>query len=311
MRENLLRGFILLIVTSFAVNHAQQSIILENPVKDNGCLAHYVGIKPETGEKRDDKLSIFNNIFPNMVNSFRGKNIIYHVSGIAATFILVRSEVDYQVHHYFHKQENYDRYGPWFFPTVITGGVIPLLASGSLYLAGNKNKNNELKYASCAVFQAGLITLLYTSTLKAITGRPHGPHDDEEEINAKRLSKEFNFGFFRRGIFWGWPSGHTAATMAVVSCLTNFYPGKKWLKISGYALVVYTGMGVAVNHRGGMHWFSDAVAAAFMAYTIGSTVGKYYRQRYNTHYSWNNDQKLKIIPYSDYDQVRIYFTFQF
>ena len=38
--------------------------------------------------------------------------------------------------------------------------------------------------------------------------------------------------------------------------------------------------GVSSLHRGGMHWFSDAVAAAFMSYAIGSTIGKYYRSKF-------------------------------
>jgi membrane-associated phospholipid phosphatase len=69
--------------------------------------------------------------------------------------------------------------------------------------------------------------------------------------------------------------------MAVVSALTNYYPDKTWLKISGYSLVAYTIFGVSSVNRGGMHWFSDAVAATLMSYAIGSTVGKYYRNIYS------------------------------
>ena len=39
--------------------------------------------------------------------------------------------------------------------------------------------------------------------------------------------------------------------------------------------------GVSANNRGGMHWFSDAVAGALMSYAVGSTVGKYYRNVYS------------------------------
>ena len=85
----------------------------------------------------------------------------------------------------------------------------------------------------------------------------------------------------RGGIFWGWPSGHTSTTMAVVSALTNYYPDKTWLKVAGYSLVAYTIFAVSAVNRGGMHWFSDAIAASFMSYAIGSTVGKYYRNMYS------------------------------
>jgi membrane-associated phospholipid phosphatase len=124
-----------------------------------------------------------------------------------------------------------------------------------------------------------MIALAYNSLLKAITGRPHP--DPVNEKDMKGLSKTFRFGFLRGGVFWGWPSGHTSTTMAVVSSLTNFYPDKNWLKVAGYSLVAYMIYGVTSVHGGRMHWFSDAVAAAFMSYAIGSTVGKFYRNKFN------------------------------
>jgi len=60
---------------------------------------------------------------------------------------------------------------------------------------------------------------------------------------------------FERRCFWGWPSGHTSSTMAVVSALTSFYPHKTWLKVVGYSYVAYMMLGVSSVNRGGMHWF--------------------------------------------------------
>jgi membrane-associated phospholipid phosphatase len=50
------------------------------------------------------------------------------------------------------------------------------------------------------------------------------------------------------------------------------------LKVGGYALVLYTMVGVAAVNKGGMHWFSDGVAGAFMSYAIGTAVGTSFRQ---------------------------------
>ena len=101
----------------------------------------------------------------------------------------------------------------------------------------------------------------------------------------------------RGGIFWGWPSGHTSSTMAVVSALTNFYPEKTWLKIAGYSYVAYMIFAVSSLNRGGMHWFSDAIAAAFMSYAIGSTVGKYYRNQFkNSANTQQNSRKFFSSP---------------
>jgi membrane-associated phospholipid phosphatase len=134
--------------------------------------------------------------------------------------------------------------------------------------------------ASFAVLQSSLVAFLYNSLLKAVTGRPNP--DWQHHTDMKELSKTFRFGFMRGGIFWGWPSGHTSSAMAVVSALTSFYSEKTWLKIAGYSVVAYMMYGVSSLHRGGMHWFSDAVAAAFMSYAIGSTIGKYYRDQFKS-----------------------------
>jgi membrane-associated phospholipid phosphatase len=155
---------------------------------------------------------------------------------------------------------------------------IPFVTGGSLYAYGKLGKDDRAVAASFAVLQSSLIAFLYNSLLKAITGRPNP--DWQHHSDMKELSKTFRFGFMRGGIFWGWPSGHTSSTMAVVSSLTSFYADKTWLKIAGYSLVAYMMYGVTSLHRGGMHWFSDAVAAAFMSYAIGSTVGKYYRSKF-------------------------------
>ena len=162
--------------------------------------------------------------------------------------------------------------------------------------------------ASFAVLQASLIEFLYNSTLKAITGRP-GP-DWRRNTDMKALSKTFRFGFLRGGIFWGWPSGHTSSTMAVVSALTNYYPNNAWLKVAGYSLVAYTIFGVSSVNRGGMHWFSDAVAASFMAYAVGSTVGTYYRRLITTRNNKGTNPPDNILFAPSYP-LGISFSFQF
>jgi membrane-associated phospholipid phosphatase len=83
--------------------------------------------------------------------------------------------------------------------------------------------------------------------------------------------------------------------MAVVSALTNFYPGKTWLKIVGYGYVAYMIFAVSSLNRGGMHWFSDAIAAAFISYAIGSTVGKFYRTKFEQSSTSENTSSKQIL----------------
>ena len=249
--------------------------------------------------------NLFGNFGNNILDSFKGNNLYLHLAGIALTSILVTQNVDYKVEHFFNQNPDY---GQWARPILVTGQLLPFIVGGGLYAYGKLDRNDEFVGASFAVLQASLIEFLYNSTLKAITGRP-GP-DWRHNSDMESLSKTFRFGFLRGGIFWGWPSGHTSATMAVVSALTNYYPNVTWLKIVGYTWVAYTIFGVSSVNRGGMHWFSDAIAAALMSYAVGSTVGKYYRSVYNNATSsGSNSKRVNVMP--EVNPIGINISFQF
>ncbi len=250
-------------------------------------------------------LTLFGNFGNNILDCFKGDNLYLHLAGIASTYIIVSQNIDYKVENYFNQHEEF---GKWTHPIVFTGMYLPFVVGGSLYAYGKLEKNDEALGASFAVLQATLIEFLYNSTLKAITGRPHPDWRNDSDMES--LSKTFRFGLMRGGIFWGWPSGHTSTTMAVVSALTNYYPNSTWLKIAGYSLVAYTILGVSSVNRGGMHWFSDAIAAAFMAYAVGSTVGKYYRRIYSASSSAaGNSSKTIMLP--EANPIGINFSIQF
>ncbi len=250
-------------------------------------------------------LTIFGNFGNNILDSFKGDNLYLHLAGIASTFLIVTQDIDYDVQKYFNEHEEF---GKWTRPIVFTGTFLPFITGGSLYAYSKIQNDDETLGASFAVLQASLIEFLYNSTLKAITGREHPDWRNNSDMES--LSKTFRFGFMRGGIFWGWPSGHTSSTMAVVSALTNYYPDKTWLKIAGYSLVAYTILGVSSVNRGGMHWFSDAIAAAFMAYAIGSTVGKYYRKIYSSRNSSALNSSNISLP-AEANPIGINLSFQF
>lgn len=220
-------------------------------------------------------ITLFSGIGQNILNSFKGDNMYLHLAGIASTALIVTTNTDYYVHRYFNEHE---AYGQAARPVIRFGMYFPFAVGGSLYAFGKLNNDDEALAASFAVLQSSLIAFTYNSLLKALTGRPNPRW--REGGDMKELSKTFRFGFWRGGIFWGWPSGHTSSTVAVISALTNFYPDKTWLKIAGYTYAAYMVFSVSALNRGGMHWFSDAVAAVLMSYAIGSTVGKHYRSKF-------------------------------
>lgn len=249
---------------------------LNHKILNNDSELSIGEINTESGKQSPDIL-LFGNFGNNIVNSFKGDNLYLHLAGVASTVLIVTTNTDYYVHDYFYKHE---QFGNAAMPIIRYAIYFPFITGGSLYAYGKLNKDDRAVAASFAVFQSSIIALAYNSLLKAITGRPHP--DWQDSTDMKSLSKTFRFGFLRGGVWWGWPSGHTSSMMAIVAALTNFYPEKTWLKITGYSLVAYMMFGVSSLHRGGMHWFSDAVAAAFMSYAIGSTVGKYYRSKFQS-----------------------------
>ena len=223
---------------------------------------------------RMKSVGLFANLGGNAGKSFTGTNAWLQAAGVAATALLIYSDADYRVHTYF---RNHRTASGKFHPVVITGSFLTPLTGAVCYLSGAAGSDAELKGMGSALLQAQIITSLYVGVLKGLTGRPHPNPDTGADM--KKLSRTFRFGFLRGGLFWGWPSGHTASTMALVSTLTAYYPENTWLKIGGAALMAYTMVGVSAVGGGHMHWFSDAVAAAFMTYAIGNTVGGYYHHQ--------------------------------
>jgi hypothetical protein len=223
------------------------------------------------------ELSVFGNFGNNILHSFTGRNLKYQLAAVLVTPPIVSSDLDYKVEHFFNTHPSYGRFA---LPVPYTGELLPFIAGGSLLAYAGIAHNDEVLGASFAVIQASIIELMDNIALKTITGRP--APNWRRHSNMDALSEEFRFGFLRGGIFNGWPSGHTGATMAVVSALMGYYPNSTWLKVAGYGLVAYTMYGVSSVDRGSMHWFSDAVAGALMAYAIGSTVGRYYRSVYSS-----------------------------
>ncbi len=233
-------------------------------------------VPPDNLNTSPPDLTLFSGIGNNFLNSFKGNNLYLQLAAVASTALIVYTNTDYNVEHYFNQHEQYGNLGR---PPVHFAMLFPFVIGGGLYAYGKLGKNDEVLGASFAVLQSSLLCFLYNSFLKAITGRPHP--DWRHNSNMKDLSKTFRFGFLRGGIYWGWPSGHTSSTMAVVAALTSFYPHNTWLKIAGFGYVAYMMFAVSSLNRGGMHWFSDAVAAAFTSYAIGSTVGKFYRSKFD------------------------------
>jgi membrane-associated phospholipid phosphatase len=139
--------------------------------------------------------------------------------------------------------------------------ILPLF----LLLIGIVLKHANTIRAAFAIGQAAFIGWFISSCYKALTGRdplPRGIGTDTSWV--------FRFGLLRHGIFWGWPSSHTAVAFAMALTVLTLSPRNRWLSAAAILYALYIGVGVSMT----IHWFSDFVAGALIGTAIGATVGK-------------------------------------
>ncbi len=211
----------------------------------------------------------------NALGMFSGSKGILHLAAAAGTALIVLTGLDTRAHNFFVRNTFWDRFSR---PSVGIGTNFPVYLGVGVLGAGLIGGSSGLVSAGGAVLQASLLALCFTTTLKALTGRP-GP-DAGVIYENDDASRTWRFGFLRGGVFHGWPSGHMLANTAAVTSLLAFYPRSTWLKILGGAYLGYLWIGVASHHGSAMHWFSDTVAGILMGYAIGSTVGHDFRDRW-------------------------------
>jgi membrane-associated phospholipid phosphatase len=119
--------------------------------------------------------------------------------------------------------------------------------------------------------QAVILGSFVSSLYKALTGRIQ-PNTVDFTID---ISHKFQFGFFKHGIFWGWPSSHTTIAFSMAFALISLYPKQKWIHVLAIAYAVYIGLAVSTS----IHWLSEAVAGTIIGIVVGTVVGMGTRSR--------------------------------
>ena len=225
---------------------------------------------------------LFYKFWKNIKNSFRGRNLIYHLVAICLTCVIVLSDFDWKYFQFF----TGSLLASVLFSAAIVGGLAPILVPIAILIYGKIRKNIKLLNTGFALGQAAIIGYLISTFYKIFTGRVAPPlnHLNNKFLDLTPLnhlgsylpdtSKIFQFGFFRGGIFWGWPSSHTMIAFAMAFTLLTLYPKNKILKILAIVYAFYIGIGVSMT----IHWFSDFVAGAIIGAVIGIVVGKAFRE---------------------------------
>jgi membrane-associated phospholipid phosphatase len=202
----------------------------------------------------------------NILLSFWGRNMFWHILAIGTTLVIVSSGFDWI---YFEATRPFARY---LFSAVILGGRMPIVFPIVAYIVGASRKNQRAIYTAYSTAQAAVIGLLISSFYKAFTGRPGLRHSLRTLVDS---SREFHFGFLKGGVFFGWPSSHTTVAFAMAAVIWKLYPGSNVTRCIALLYALYIGIGVSMT----IHWFSDFVAGAIIGATIGTTVGNVFEAR--------------------------------
>jgi len=210
-------------------------------------------------------LSPFDHLGHNMLWSAFGWPLAFHLAGGGATYLLSTNDVDLKVAR-FAARQNEVAYGIAFTPGMLMGTFFPVLVPGYMYFfSDNKALNNTGAVAA----QATAVAFLYNNILKAVSAREH-PKAGE---NTGERSRDFKWGFFRRGVFYGWPSGHSMTNAALAMSVASYNRDNPYV-IAGCGLYAsYVATSMVLGAKGEAHWFSDAVAGVLMGASIGWYIG--------------------------------------
>jgi membrane-associated phospholipid phosphatase len=159
----------------------------------------------------------------NVSACFRGYNLLWQLFAGVATYILVMSGFDW---FYFESTRSSVLFW-WTLPAAFAGFFLPIVMPLFIYLVGEYKKDKRLILSGAAVGQAAILAYAISSVYKAFTGRMQP--EFYTHFNTVDNSRDFHFGFWQHGIFWGWPSSHAAVAFATAIFL--YRPARKSAEI--------------------------------------------------------------------------------
>ena len=208
----------------------------------------------------------FTSLPRNVFGCFKGRMLPWHLLAIALTFGMVLSGLDWN---YFVATRPVVAHH-WWFPALLIGMFLPVLLPLTLVIGGFGLSRPAISRLGWALGQAAFIGWLISSAYKFFTGRVHPAHAVGADI-----SREFRFGFYRGGIFWGWPSSHTTVAFAMAIALVTLFPRRRLVQFLSLLYALYIGLSVSMT----IHWCSDFVAGAIIGSVDGTVVGRSFSAR--------------------------------
>jgi hypothetical protein len=144
-------------------------------------------------------------------------------------------------------------------------GKTILAVAGGFALAGWTLDNNRALRTASQLVESYLACGVSVQVLKHISGRERPERQSRPGGYWRLFPNQIEY---HRSVpkFDAFPSGHTAAAMAMVTVVIENYPEEKWLKPVGYSIVGLVGFGLVAK---GWHWYSDFPLAIVLGYQFG------------------------------------------
>lgn len=205
---------------------------------------------------------------------FSGWNLLGHALAIVLTVIIVKSGLDWK----YYSATRDGALTRLALPGIRLGFILPIYGTLLLLLFGLIFRARRVIMTAWALGQAALLGYLVASAYKAFTGRRPPPLPWRVKASGPGVpmidsSHGFQLGFWRGGIFWGWPSSHTTVAFSMSLCLVALWPRNKVLVALALLYALYIGLSVSVT----IHWLSEFVAGAIFGSIIGLAVGNSFK----------------------------------
>lgn len=254
---------LLALLCSFAFSHGSPAV--ESSLQSADTLSAPVDSTLDSQSSDSKKLSPFDHLGHNMLLSAFGWPLALHMLGGALTYRLSMEGYDLKVAR-FAARQNEVAFGIAFLPGMAVGTVFPFLVPSYMYFF---SKNEALNNTGAVAIQATAVAYLYNNILKAVSGRAH----PDAEKNSGELSRDFKWGFLRRGVFYGWPSGHSMTNASLAMSIASYNRDKPLLVAACALYAGFVATSMVLGGKGEEHWFSDAVAGTMMGASIGWYIG--------------------------------------
>lgn len=206
----------------------------------------------------------FHRFLTNLASCFSRRYLPWHGLAIALTFLIVTTGFDWT---YFIASRDV-LLQAFFLPAIIAGGILPLTAPFLILGYAKMRRSAKTAHAAYALGQAAALGWIVSSAYKAVTGRV--PPVFRGIAPTEDMSRLFQFGFWRGGIFWGWPSSHTTVAFAMAVALIVLFSKNRKVAFFSMLYALYIGFGVSIS----IHWFSEFIAGAIFGSIVGVVVGK-------------------------------------